>query len=122
MRTWAFRGTLHYIAASDLAWLLPLLSPTIIARNARRYRQLDLDETTFAQSNQVIRSALEPGEPLIRAEIAHTLESAGISATGQRTHYLVQRAALDGVICQGLQRGREPTYVLVSQWIGSPPL
>ena len=117
VRTWAFRGTLHYVAAADLSWLIPLLAPTIIARNTRRYRQLELDETTFAQSNRVIHEALEPGEPLLRAEIARALERSGISAKGQRIHYLVQRAALDGLICHGLPRGKEPAYSLVSQWI-----
>jgi hypothetical protein len=118
VRTWAFRGTLHYVAASDLCWLLPLLAPAIVNRNARRYRQLELDEGTFAQSRQAIYKALEPGEPLVRAEMARALESAGISAQGQRIHYLLQRAALDGLICQGAPRGRDPTYVLISQWIG----
>ena len=119
VRTWAFRGTLHYLAATDLAWLLSVLAPTLIRRNARRYRQLALDEPTFAQSNQVIRTALEPGRPLLRSELARALESAGISAEGQRIHYLVQRAALDGVICLGPQQGRDPTYVLVAHWLGA---
>jgi hypothetical protein len=121
VRTWAFRGTLHYISAADLPWLLALLSPTIIARNARRYRQLGLDEDTFAHSTPAIRDALAPGQPLARAEIGQALERAGIPAGGQRLYYLVQRAALEGVICQGLPRGREPTYVLVSQWIAPQP-
>lgn len=119
VRTWAFRGTLHFIAASDVSWLIPLLAPTIIAGNTRRYRQLELDEATFAQSNEVIRHELDRGEPLVRAEIARPLERAGISPDGQRAPYLLQRAALDGVICHGLPRGREPTYVLLSRWIGS---
>lgn len=117
VRTWAFRGTLHYLAASDVSWLISLLAPTLVKRNARRYRQLGLDEDTFAQSNHVIYNALEPGEPLVRAEIARSLESAGISTAGQRLPYLVQRAALEGLICQGIEREGEPTYVLLSQWI-----
>jgi hypothetical protein len=120
VRTWAFRGTLHYIAASDVQWLLPLLAPAIVKRNSRRYRQLGLDEDTFAQSSRVIYNALQPGEPLARAEIARALENAGVSAQGQRIHYLVQRAALDGLVCHGPSRERKPTYVLVSQWIGAP--
>jgi len=119
VRTWAFRGTLHYLTATDLTWLLPLLAPVIIRRNARRYRQLALDEPTFAQSNQEIRAALEAGRPLIRAEIARALEKAGISAEGQRIYYLVQRAALEGILCHGPQRGRDPTYVLIAQWVGA---
>jgi hypothetical protein len=120
VRTWAFRGTLHYIAASDVPWLIPLLAPFIIAGNARRYRQLELDEAAFAQSKDVIRCALEREGPLVRAEIASALEKEGISAKGQRAPYLLQRAALEGVICHGPQRGREPTYVLLSDWIGTP--
>jgi hypothetical protein len=119
VRTWAFRGTLHYVATSDVPWLIPLLAPAIVKRNARRYRELGLDADTFAQSRRVVYNALEPGEPLVRAEVARALESAGISAQGQRIHYLVQRAALDGLICHGLPRERDPTYVLLSQWIGS---
>ena len=84
VRTWAYRGTLHFVAASDVSWLIPLLAPTIIARNARRYGQLELDEATFAQSNGVIRRALEREGSLVRAEIARALERAGISAKGQR--------------------------------------
>jgi hypothetical protein len=120
VRTWAFRGTLHYLFATDLPWMLPLLAPAIVARNARRYRQLDLDEATFAQSERVMRRALKGGLSLARSEIARALEAEGISAQGQRLYYLLQRAALDGVLCQGLPRGREPTYVLISEWLGSP--
>jgi hypothetical protein len=118
VRTWAFRGTLHYLAASDVRWLLSLLAPTIIVGNARRYRQLDLDEATFARSDEVIHRALEREGALVRSEIASVLEEAGISAQGQRAPYLLQRAALEGVICHGPQRGSEPSYVLLSEWIG----
>jgi hypothetical protein len=118
VRTWAFRGTLHFVAAADFFWLIPLLAPTIIAGNARRYGQLELDEATFASSEQVIRRVLEGGGQRIRSEIASALEGEGISAQGQRLPYLLQRAALDGLICHGPQRGREPTYVLVSDWLG----
>jgi hypothetical protein len=119
VRTWAFRGTLHYVAASDLPWLIPLLAPAITARNARRYQQLGLDESTFAQSSQVIRDVLEPGQALARSTIGHALEDAGISAKGQRIYYLLQRAALDGAVCLGPQQGRQSTYLLTSHWIGT---
>jgi hypothetical protein len=121
VRTWAFRGTLHFIAASDLPWLLPLLAPRIIASNARRYRQLGLDEAAFARTNEVIERLLQGGKQRVRSEIARGLAAEGISAQGQRAPYLLQRAALDGVICQGPQRGREPTYVLLPEWIGAQP-
>ncbi|MBN2552087.1 MAG: AlkZ family DNA glycosylase [Spirochaetales bacterium] len=111
LRTWAYRGTLHFLAAADAAWILALLAPTVIAANRRRYGQLQLDETTFSRSNRLIRSALEKsGHPLARSEICELLEDGGVSAQGQRAPYLLQRAALEGLICLGPKRGRESTY------------
>jgi hypothetical protein len=119
VRTWMFRGTLHFVAAGDLSWLTSLLAPNIIRGNARRYRALELDDAVFARSQTVIQQALEVHGPLTRPEIKAYFEEKGIPAEGQQVPYLLQRAALDGLICQGLQRGSEATYVLVSDWVGT---
>ncbi len=114
IRTWAFRGTLHFLAAEDVSWILLLLAPVIMAGNKRRYRELDLDEKTFSKSNLLIRSVLEKNQhPCTRTELRYLLEQSGISTEGQRAHYLLQRAALAGFICLGPQRGREATYLLL---------
>ena len=34
VRTWPMRGTLHFVAATDLRWMLNLLGPRVIARSA----------------------------------------------------------------------------------------
>ena len=121
VRTWMFRGTLHFVAAEDLSWLTALLAPGTIRRNARRYRQLELDDEAFTRSQNVIPEAIEADGPLTRAELKVHLEKEGISAQGQQLPYLLQRAALDGLICQGPQHASEPTYVLVSDWVGEQP-
>jgi hypothetical protein len=46
------RGTLHFVAAQDARWLLALLTPRVIAQSAGRYRQLELDDATFAHSKE----------------------------------------------------------------------
>jgi len=51
VRTWMFRGTLHFVAATDLSWLTSLLAPGIIKKSARRYRQLDLDDRAFVKAS-----------------------------------------------------------------------
>ena len=119
VRTWAFRGTLHFVAAADVSWIVPLLAPGIIASNTRRYRQLELDEATLMRSGELIRSRLAGGGRLVRSEIADYLELNGISAKGQRVPYILQRAALEGLICHGPRQGHEPAYVLLSEWIGA---
>jgi hypothetical protein len=112
VRTWLMRGTLHFVSEADVGWLTALLAPEIIARNRRRYQQLELDDRSFGRSNDVLREVLAGGQLRIRSQIARALEATGISTEGQRAPYLLQRAALDGLICLGPPHGREPTYRL----------
>jgi len=119
VRSWAMRGTLHFLAAADVRWINDFLALTIIAGNQRRYRQLELDDADFATSRQVLEQVLSGGKALTRAQIAEALEANGVSAKGQRAPYLLQRASFDGLICHGPLEGREPTYVLLDEWI--PP-
>ncbi|MCX9077598.1 MAG: winged helix DNA-binding domain-containing protein, partial [Candidatus Methanoperedens sp.] len=108
VRTWAMRGTLHLVAAADVRWLVALVAPRIIAGNARRYRELELDEHTLARSSEVIASQLR--QPLARKALLAILEQNGISTKGQRAPYLLQRASLDGLIGQGVMQGRESVF------------
>jgi hypothetical protein len=113
VHTWMMRGTLHYIPAADLVWLRPLLAPGIITRNARRYRQLELDESAFIKSQQTLHQVLEREGTLTRAQIKTFFECSGVPAEGQQLPYLLQRAALDGLICLGEERRHKPTYRLL---------
>jgi hypothetical protein len=122
VRTWLMRGTLHFVAAGNLGWITALLAPGIIQGNARRYRQLELGEADFAKSQAVLRRVMESSGPLTRPEIQAHFEQQGIPAQGQQLPYLLQRASLDGLICHGPLSGRQPTYVLRSDWIGEQPV
>ena len=113
LRTWALRGTIHFVTSSDVGWMLALQAPRQIARNARRYRELELDEATLLRSNTVLVRALEERE-LTRKQLLGILEENGISTRGQRAPYLLQRASLDGLICQGVTKRNDPTYRLLS--------
>jgi hypothetical protein len=117
VRTWPLRGTLHFVAPPDVRWLLALLTPRIIAQTAARYRQLELDEATFARSQEVFRQALQGGQQLTRDELYQRLEQANILTTGQRGYHLLVRAAQDALICFGAPRGKEQTFVLLDEWV-----
>src|SRR6266566_1247423 len=117
IRTWGQRGTLHLLATEDLGWLLPLFSPVFIAGGQRRRAELGLDEDTCAGGIRVIRDVLASQGPLTRAEIVEQLAIHGLHIEGQARPHLLYRAALEGVICLGPDRGTEPTYVLLSDWV-----
>lgn len=117
MRTWGPRGTLHLLATEDIGWLLPLLGPVFIAGDRRRREELGLDEDTCARGIQIIRNVLANQGPLTRAELVEQLAAHGLRLEGQARPHLLSRAALEGTICFGPDRGTEPTYVLLSDWV-----
>ncbi|HUY78466.1 MAG TPA: winged helix DNA-binding domain-containing protein, partial [Ktedonobacterales bacterium] len=119
VRLWAMRNTLHLVAAADLGWLLPLLGPIFIAGSRRRYAQLGLDEATCANGVRAIRELLAAHGPLTRAELVARLASDyHLRLEGQMTPHLIARAALDGYLCLGPDRGAKPTYALLDDWLG----
>lgn len=115
LRTWALRGTLHFVAADDLHWLLALVAPRIRAGNARRYKQLGLDESIFPRSNDGIANTLQGGKQLTREPLFAALEAIGISTEGQRGVYMLQRAAIDGLICLAGMQGNKPTFMIAPE-------
>jgi hypothetical protein len=119
VRTWPLRGTLHFVAAEDVRWFLDLSGARTVARAAGRYRQLGLDEATFAKSRRVIVRALERGGQLTRAELAAALERSGVATDGQRLIHLLNRSALEGLTCYASRRGKQFTFALLDEW--APP-
>jgi hypothetical protein len=117
VRTWLMRGTLHVAAASDVRWMLALLAPRLIANNARRSQQLELDDATFAHSYETLTKVLQGGKQLTRAEAMLVLERAGISTTGQRGYHILRRAGQEGLICFGPIQDKQKTLVLLDEWV-----
>jgi hypothetical protein len=110
LRTWGNRGTLQFISTSDVHWFLKLVAPRIIARNARRYRQLGLDENTLNKTNKILLNALDGTKGIERTELKQILVENGVSIEGTRTAFILQRASLDGFIHQGIAVKNNPVY------------
>ncbi len=117
VRTWPMRGTLHYVAAKDIRWLLKLMEPRAIASSAFRNRQLELDDATFKKSNAVLVRKLEGGKQLTRPELASALERAGISTANYRLAHILYRASILRLICFGARRGKQLTFTLFDEWV-----
>jgi hypothetical protein len=116
IRTWPMRGTLHFVAAADVHWMLALLTPRVIANSSRRHQQLELDEATFARSQELFAKALQGGRQLTRDEMYQLLERANISTAGQRGYHILWRSAQEGLICFGPPSGKQQTFTLLDEW------
>jgi len=117
VRSWPMRGTLHFVAAEDLRWMLQLLTPRIIKRSAGLYRQAGLDNKVFTKCRKLISAALRDGREFTRNEIYAVLERAKISTVDQRGLHILGHLAQEGFICFGPRKGKQQTFVLLEEWL-----
>ena len=117
VRTWPMRGTLHFVAAADVRWMLELLTPRILSGAARRDQQLGLDEAVYARCRKLFVGALQGGRQLTRDAIYQVLEREKISTDGQRGYHILWRLGQEGVICFGAHEGKQPTFALLDEWV-----
>jgi hypothetical protein len=116
VRTWPMRGTLHFVAAADVRWMLDLLAPRVILSAAPRFRQLGLDDAVLARSRKLVTRALEGGRQLRRAAVYGLLDGARISTADGRGLHILFRLALEGLICFGAREGKQQTFALLEEW------
>ena len=117
VRTWPMRGTLHFVAAEDVHWMLELMTSRVIAASAGRFRRLGIDETILKKSKDLVIKALQGGKQCTRPEMYTLMEASNIPTTDQRGMQILWRLALDGLICTGPRVGKQHTFVLLDEWI-----
>jgi len=117
VRTWPMRGTIHFVAAADVRWMLELLAPRVTQRTKGRRAQLGIDEATVAASAEVISRALQGGKQLPRNAIYELLEQATIATGSSRGLHILGRLAHDRLICYGARVGKQPTFALLDEWV-----
>ncbi|QDK81747.1 winged helix DNA-binding domain-containing protein [Spirosoma sp. KCTC 42546] len=116
IRTWALRGTLHFVAAEDIRWVLALVRHRLRLICGTHYRKLNLDDNVLEKSKEVIALALAGGQQLTRPELKLALDRAGILTHDLRLNFLLGNAAFDGLICFGNRREKEFTFTLLDEW------
>jgi hypothetical protein len=115
LRTHLLRPTWHFVAPTDIRWMLRLTAPRVHAANRYTYRTLDLPDETLEQAHGVIAAALASGDSRTRPELADALARAGIVADGVRLGYILMHAELEELVCSGPRRGKQHTYALLDQ-------
>jgi hypothetical protein len=120
LRTWVLRGTLHFVTPADIHWMVALVAPQLVKGRARRYQELELDEPTMTRSNDLLINALRDGERQSRKALFALLEENGISTKGQRGVHMLQRASMDGLICQGTAPKNDPIFMCLDEVVPNP--
>jgi hypothetical protein len=121
VRTHVLRPTWHFVPPEDLRALLVLTGPRVAAGCAARWRELDLPAVLRARATDVMAAAIAERGPLTRPQLKDVLESAGVSAAGQRLPHLLLHAELEAVLVSGALRGRQHTWALVEDRVPPAP-
>jgi hypothetical protein len=116
-RSWPMRGTLHLMATSDVRWMCRLLNGRMIAAQRKVFEASGLTEKVVERARQVLVEALTGGAVLSRPEVVKLLTANGVDPSGQRAYHLVGRFCQEGLLCQGPADGRQPTFVLLEEWV-----
>ena len=116
-RVWCMRGTLHLVAAEDVRWLVTLLGPVRLRRNAKRIASLGVDTP---EAGEAVRATLAEHGPLTRREIEAEVRARGVQLADdpQAAIHLVAHAAMRGVVCEAAPRDGKPAYALIDDWLG----
>jgi hypothetical protein len=117
VRTWPMRGTLHFVAADDVRWILELLTPRVLSAAMGRAEHLGLDERTLDRCRAACIEALGGGRQLTREALLARIAAAGIPVDAHRGYHMLWRLAQQGVICFGPREGKLPTFVLLDEWL-----
>ncbi|PUZ28393.1 winged helix DNA-binding domain-containing protein [Chitinophaga parva] len=120
VRTWAFRNTLHTLAADDVHWVLDLVGQRMISKHATYYRQHGIEESTLRKSQPILHRVLEGGQHLTREALADALTARRIKLGPQHINFILLRAAMDKLVCYGPRQGKALTFTLLQDWVKPP--
>ncbi len=115
VRTWPMRGTIHWVPAEDARWMCELLAAPRSTTLATRFAQLGLTEADVELSGRLFEEHLRV--PMSRPDVAAMLVEHGIDPTDQRNYHLIGHHCMSGLICQGPVIGRQPSFVLIDEWV-----
>jgi hypothetical protein len=117
VRTWPLRGTLHFVAAEDVRWMMSLLAPRVISSSSARQAARGLDAATFSKVEKLLVRALEGGKTLTRDAARVLIERAKIRTDNNRLYHCLWRLAMEQVLCCGAPEGKEQTFVLLDEHV-----
>jgi hypothetical protein len=120
--SWLNRGTLHLVTAEDYWWLHPLTTPQFAASSNRRLAQEGVSPAQADRGVEVVVAALTAHGALTRGQLRVHLDDAGVPTKAQALVHVLVAASLRGLVVRGPTAGRaEQAFVLVGDWLGSPP-
>jgi hypothetical protein len=120
MRIHVLRPTWHFISADDIYWMLDLTASRILSSMKRRNKQLELSSNVLKKANKIIEKMLIGNKNLPRTELVNEINKAKIKTDNNRASHILLNAELEGLICSGKMKEKQPTYALLNERVERP--
>lgn len=117
IRTWALRGTWHWVSPADVHWMLRFVAPRIHQKYAKNLHAEGFDKSNIRRAHAALIKALEGGNTLTREELSDIFVRKGIKTTNYGMGHLLLHASQERLICMGPRRGKQFTHVLLDEWV-----
>jgi len=119
--TWLNRGTLHLVCSEDYWWLHQLTTPQLRTGNSRRLAQEGVPPEDAERAVATIQAALATGGPLTRSQLRERVAGTGVRTEAQAMVHILALASIRGLVVRGPIAGQDQAFVLVRDWLGTPP-
>lgn len=120
VRSWPMRGTLHFVAAQDLKWMLELTTERLVSGAASRRLALGLNLPAIELARTLAVDALSGGGRLRREELLEIWDHAGLLGVRNRGYHLIWHLAQTATLCYGPASDAEQYIVLLEEWVPNP--
>lgn len=120
LRTHVLRPTWHLVVAEDIRWMLKLSVRRVKLAYDSYWKNHGISEELYIKGHEVIVRVLEGNRYLTRQEIGEELNRAGVIVGDDLVKYFLGRAEVDGVVCNGVDKGSKRTYALLDERV--PPM
>jgi len=120
VRSWPMRGTLHFVAAEDLGWMLALTATRALASAASRRAFLGIADSDLERAREIAVASLSGGRILARDAILAAIAAGGVRTDGQRGYHLLWYLAQTATLVLGATEGRQQTFALLDEWVPEP--
>lgn len=120
IRTWPMRGTWHFIPAVDARWMQDLLAARLSAAHRKYSADYGLDDADVARCRDFVIKTLLAEQALPRKELAQRITQSCLPPGSEAANHLMRRFGNEGLLCNGLIAGKEPTFVLRDEWVRKP--
>lgn len=120
LRTWSMRGTWHFVPAEDAVWMHRLMASRMMPAVRKYSADYGFDEKVLVRARKVVVKALAGGKAMVRTNLMSCFSDAGIASRDQGGNHLLRHLGNEGMLCNGVPEGKEPTFVLLNEWVPKP--